>query len=371
MLITINDRVSYAISNRTYTDEGFLKVPGRVARTGVQEYLASELGLTDRAPTDIVRVMRPAEEVFKDESLLSYSFADITVEHPPGVVDASTFKDVSVGTVTTKGSQDGDFVTCDLIIKDKKAIAEIEKGKVELSAGYSAMYDNNVPDGADYEFIQRDIKINHVALVDRARAGAQARLFDSKHKETAMFKVTLGDGQTVEVADQATATLINSTVNALTKSVTDAKAEIDTLKAVNDVSVERIESLEVETSDEAIDKRVTVLLGVRDSARKIAGDDFTCDSLNVSDIQRAALSVKRSKIDWSDKSDVYVQAAFDQASEEDDEDENDKKKTSDTSSQYRQLATDAAGDTKNVVSLRDSSIDTMSNAWKKTAGEES
>lgn len=371
MLITVNDRVSYAITKRSYTDEGFLKVPGRVARTGIQEYLASELGLTDRAPNDIVRVMRPAEEVFKDESLQTYNISDITIEHPVVMVDTATFKNVSVGTVMGSGIRDGDFVTCDLIIKDKAAISAIESGKIQLSAGYSAIYDDNVPADADYDFIQRDIKINHVALVDRARAGVQACLFDGKEKEFSMFKVMLGDGQTVDVADQATATLINGTIGLLTKSVADSKAEIDTLKAMSDASVETITELKTQTSDSAIGERVTAIMSAKDTGRKIAGTDFNCDSLVLSDIQRAALSIKRTAVDWAAKSDVYVQAAFDQASEkaDDEDDEDDKKKSASNDSQMRQLANDAAGDQKAPVDHRANYMDSLSSGYLKTIGE--
>ena len=69
MIITVNDRASYAVqSSRVFTDEGFLCVPGRVSRTGIQQYLARELNL-DGDPNRIVNVYRPEDEVFKDESL--------------------------------------------------------------------------------------------------------------------------------------------------------------------------------------------------------------------------------------------------------------------------------------------------------------
>ena len=45
MLLTTNDRYTLN-SQREFTDEGYLKVPGHAARTGVQEYLAKELGIS-------------------------------------------------------------------------------------------------------------------------------------------------------------------------------------------------------------------------------------------------------------------------------------------------------------------------------------
>ena len=43
-------------SERKYTDEGFLVVPARISRTGIQQYLAIEMGLQDRNPEDVIRV---------------------------------------------------------------------------------------------------------------------------------------------------------------------------------------------------------------------------------------------------------------------------------------------------------------------------
>ena len=68
----LKDRLHIA-TKRTYTDEGFLSVPANISRVGIQNYTAAEMGLTDRDPTDIVRVYRPADEVFTDASLSSFS----------------------------------------------------------------------------------------------------------------------------------------------------------------------------------------------------------------------------------------------------------------------------------------------------------
>ena len=164
-------------TSRTYTAEGFLKVSGRAAKTGIQEYYAHELGLTDRAPNAVVRVMRFADDVFKQSAIGSFIGADITIEHPGEFVNSQNFKSESVGLVT-KAVRDGDFVLVDMIVKDQSAINAIHSGKVELSAGYECHYEQ-APQGASYDFVQRDIRVNHLALVDRARSGAQVRLADS------------------------------------------------------------------------------------------------------------------------------------------------------------------------------------------------
>nr|DAP84055.1 MAG TPA: hypothetical protein [Caudoviricetes sp.] len=338
--VTHNDRKSFALnSQRVYTDEGFLRVPGKAARTGIQEYLASELGLKDRAPNDIIRVYRPAEEVFNDASLQSYLGADVTNNHPPTLVNASTYRNTSVGVVTSIGRQDGDFVIVDMVIKDKDAIKAVETGKCELSAGYTAVYDDTpgtTPEGEPYDFRQTQIKINHVAIVDRARAGAMARIFDNMEKKP-MYQITTDTGLKVDVADAA----VVDAFKRLEQRVSDAEAAKETVQAQLDAALEQVADLTTKCSDEALKARVEAIARVTTSARKVAGDEFTCDSVDPVAIKRAALAVKRPSVDWADKSAAYVEAAFDMAVEEP------VKPVVD--SQLEQLAKDGAKDIKQPV----------------------
>lgn len=351
MQITINDRKSFALdSQRVYTDEGFLRVPGKAARTGIQDYLACELGLKDRDPNSIVKVYRPADEVFKDESLATYLGADVTNDHPSSLVNADTYRNTSVGVVTSVGRQENDFVVVDMVIKHKDAIKAVESGKCELSAGYTAIYDDTpgmTPDGEAYDFRQTSIKINHVAIVDRARAGMMARIFDEKTGGNMPVNITLDSGRVIDVADAANAQLVADAFDRSEKRVKDAEAARDTAQALYDSAQEQITELQQKCSDEAIKARVEQLSRVTTLARKVAGDAFTCDSMDHVEIMRSALTAKRPTIDWASKSAAYVEAAFDQASEKEDEEEESKdaggnSKKRKMGDQYAQLSVDAA-----------------------------
>lgn len=359
MKCTVFDRAGYRITQREYTEEGFLKVPGRVARAGIQEYLARELGL-DGDPMRVVRVYRPEDEVFKDASLGTYDASDVTNNHPHSLVTAATYKGVAVGVVRGPGRRDGDFVICDLIVKDQKTIDEIIGGKCELSAGYTAVYDETpgvTEDGQTYDYIQRDIKINHVAIVERARAGANARVFDHKPGGNTMpVIITTDSGRSVDVADPANAQVVADSFDRLLKRATDAESKADKAQATADKAAEDLAESRKASSDEAINARVVLIGSTQAQARKIAGDSFTCDSLDVIEIKRAALAIKRPKMAWGDKSAGYVECAFDAEAEkepdEDDMDEEGKKKpksaTGDTAAlfaQFVQLAKDGAATT--------------------------
>lgn len=310
----ITDTFDFAPSSRTYTDNGFLRVKGRAARTGVYQYLASELELNDRAPNDIVNVYRPAEEVFNTDSLSSYSNVDVTNDHPKAMVDSKSYKATSVGHVIS-ATQDGDFVNVDMIIKADDAIRDIESGKSQLSPGYTAVYkaeQGTAPCGTAYDFKQTGIDVNHVAIVKRGRGGDQVRIND-KDGVKPMIKVMLDSGQSLEVADEATAKLIQDTFKTLTDKVTDAQAAIDAATAERDTIAEKLSTAELATSDEAIAKRVADVASVQSQARKVAGDKFACESVDTLTIQREALTLVRDSIDWSEKAEAYVQAAFDMA----------------------------------------------------------
>lgn len=346
MNICTYDKQSYAITERIITDEGFLRVPGHVSRTGIQEYLGSELGFNhDR----IMRVYRPPSEVFDSESLASFAGSDVTIEHPAELVNSVNYKSTSAGTVTT-AVKDGDFVRCDLIVKDQKAIDAILAGKVELSVGYTATYKDKAgvtPNGEPYDLMQTCIRVNHVALVDNARAGPEAKIFDSSPTTTGATKmavnIVLDSGRSIDVADAANAQLVADAFDRLAKRTKDAEEEREKMEAAKDAAEEELEEEKKKSSDSAIQARVKAIAETATAAKRIAGKSFACDSVDVTTIQRAALAAKFPKRAWADKSAVYVQAAFDaeceKEAEDSDEEEEENKASKDS---YAQLSKDAA-----------------------------
>lgn len=346
MRILVCDRSSHRITRREITDEGFMRVPGRVARTGIQEYLASELGMKGAG---IVRVYRSPEEVFNADSLAGFNGADITLHHPQGLVTADNYKLTSVGVVRGAGVQDDEFVQCDLIVKDAAAISAVNSGKCELSVGYTAIYDHapgTTPDGEKYDYVQRDIKINHVAIVDRARAGANARIFDhNPHGGNSMpVLITTDTGRSVDVADPANAQVVADAFDRLLQRATGAESATQKAQATADATAEKLAAALAQTSDTAITARLAELNRVTSIARRIVGDTFTCASVDTVEVMRAALAAKRPAVSWADKTPDYVQMAFEMADadtpEETDEEKKDRlaKESNDSGVVLQQLA---------------------------------
>src|SRR5690606_5280771 len=166
---------SVTLDGTRLTGDGYLVTTARSVRTGVQLYAGSEVG---RPEMRTVRVMRPADEVFSQDSLQSFSHTPVTLNHPSEAVTAANWSKLAVGEVSTAAKQDGDWISLPLILKDAAAIRAVQSGKRELSAGYTCELEWT--DGhPDHDAIQRNIRINHLAVVDRARAGQEARIGDN------------------------------------------------------------------------------------------------------------------------------------------------------------------------------------------------
>ena len=136
--------------------------------------------------------------------------------------------------------------------------------------------------------------------------------------------ITTDSGRSVDVADPANAQVVADSFDRLLKRATDAETKADKAQATADKAAEDLAEARKASSDEAINARVVLIGNTQALARKVAGDAFTCDSLDVIEIKRAALAVALPKRDWSDKSSGYVEAAFDAESEKDDDEEDDK-----------------------------------------------
>jgi hypothetical protein len=148
-----------------------------IARTGVQEYLGSELGIDD-APDQLFQVYREENEVFDPAALASFEGVAFVDEHPSTDVTVNNVQILSRGFVkdVRRGEgEDSDKVIVDIIITDATTIAEIESGKREVSCGYACDYE---PD-TEGRIFQRNIRGNHVALVGKGRAGKTVAIKDA------------------------------------------------------------------------------------------------------------------------------------------------------------------------------------------------
>lgn len=168
---------STPLSRAYYTEEGYLVDSPILTSVGIFEYANPD--------GSIRRELRVPSEVFSKESLESYRGKPIIITHDAGLVDKNNVHDASIGTILSDGYRDGSDVRAKIVIHDTDEMKE--RGFKELSLGYNLDLDETpgIYNGEHYDAIQRNIRINHLALVREARAGDQARLnIDSKDGET-------------------------------------------------------------------------------------------------------------------------------------------------------------------------------------------
>ena len=160
------------ITGSETTPEGYLRVWCRAARSGTQLYR--------RADGSQVREYRPPEEVSSPDSLSTFGMKPATWGHPPVLLDSANTKQFQVGYSGSQVRYTDGFVEVALVVTDQYAIEKIKrKDATEVSAGYKVDFDPTpgiTPEGEEYAGVQRNIRVNHIAIVPRGRAGPEVRL---------------------------------------------------------------------------------------------------------------------------------------------------------------------------------------------------
>lgn len=323
------DTVTVAGTRRR--DDGYLVADARIARTGIQTYLGSEVGKPDVA---VVRVYRPGEEVFSEGTLKSAAHRPVTNDHPPELVNATNWKKYAVGQSGDEITGEGIFIRVPLMVSDASAIADVEGGKRELSAGYTCDLDwtaGTTADGQAYDAIQRNIRMNHVAIVQRGRAGSEVRIGDGaapwgaspvatadERKPTmADLRTVMVDGLSVSTTDQGAQAIEKLTRerDAARQATTDAAtahqaalAAKDADLAKKDAEIDDLKSKQLTDAD--LDKRVAARAALITTAKAIAKDVKT-DGLSDNEIRAAVVRAKVGDAAVTDKSADYINARFD------------------------------------------------------------
>ena len=116
--------------------------------------------------------------------MASFEGKPVTNDHPPGIIGPDDVRLYEMGHAENirRGTGDlADYILADLHIHDRELIDAIQGGKREVSCGYECDY---VQD-EDGSYSQKNIRGNHIAVVDRGRAGKRAAILDSKINQPA------------------------------------------------------------------------------------------------------------------------------------------------------------------------------------------
>lgn len=321
------------------TQEGWIRVPAYVTRTGVFPYR--------KADGSVVRELRLPEEVFKPESMKSLRLVPVTNNHPRELITSKDAKQYIVGATGEVVDKEDKFLKTSVTVYDEETINDIKNGKVEVSCGYESELEESpgVYEGEEYDVIQRNIRYNHLAIVKKGRAGPDVKLrLDSdsaildegvaNKKEIKMEKISIA-GKEFECSPELAAAIkglmasqseMDGKMGEMQKSLDAFKPKEQEMKQMaeqKDMLQAKCDSLEeklkakMDSADPSkVQELVKKRLSVMTIATKVLPKETKLDEMSELDIMKEVVKAKAPSASLEGKSETYIQVRFDSISED-------------------------------------------------------
>lgn len=169
-----------AASARKYDLNGWFEVKDNpISKEGIFPYSGAQIGAPEA--DRIYRVYRPGDELADEEALASFRLLPIIDDHTMLGEGFKPAGDAGVSGVIGENVRfERGRLLANLKIYDGALAQKIKSGKTELSCGYRCVYDFTPGfwNGQQYDAVQRQIRGNHLALVDEGRMGPDVRVMD-------------------------------------------------------------------------------------------------------------------------------------------------------------------------------------------------
>jgi uncharacterized protein len=290
------------------SSEGWIRDKPVVTRVGIFEYKT----VTGK----VVKEFRSDEEVFKADSLNTLAGVPVTDGHN-GIITSNNATGI-IGTVLSPGVKADENVVADVIIHDAKKLGK----KRELSLGYVCDI-NNTPgewNGQRFDCMQVNIRYNHLAVVNKGRAGNARLRLDSSDAVSFDFEreQDMPDNNPNKLVvirlDNIDYHADPEVINAYTKAQNDLVAlqkRFDTLEAERDsLNTKLVDANKlVDAVKAGARSEVKARLELEALATKngVKFDQEDTDRV----VKEKVLTKLNSSIKFDGKSDDYVDSAFD------------------------------------------------------------
>lgn len=304
------------------TDEGYLTINAcPITRPGVFPYMRSDGSIEMEA--------KLPEELFSEKTIVSAQAKPITDDHPSEPVTAANYQQYAKGMTHTDAIVRDNKLMISFTVTDADTIQKVKAGKRELSIGFSADIEraDGMYNGQKYDAIQKNMEINHIAIVDKGRAGPSVAIrgdsafmvLDSKNKNDGgkeMSKIRI-DSKEYEV--DAT---VKSHVEALTAKLDSAEmkaGELDTVKGERDALLTKVQNLEAKLEEEVakipkadeLDSMVAARMELVQKATSFLGDSLDVAGKTDRELKEAVIQSVNPDFKGDGKTDEYVDAFFD------------------------------------------------------------
>lgn len=247
------------------TGEGFLKAKITIARAGVFQYFNND--------GSVIHEAKLPEDIFSTKTIATANGVPITDFHPkyndePILVDSKNYSQYVRGTISdpkvekneiTNEPELNAFVT----VYDSDLIKKIKnKQQNQASIGFVHTVDAKPGSykGVSYDLAQKNIMINHVALVPEGRAGESVKIHIDKKGKTTMSKKWIIEGDeniktlTYRKYDGSTDIQVDPDIHQELMSVrNDAKdisKKFDVLEKENTELKEKIEKVKADANND-------------------------------------------------------------------------------------------------------------------------
>ena len=310
--------------------EGYIKANAIVTRSGIFLY---------QNPDGTIRKeLRHPDDVWNVDSIASMELIPITNGHPQErMVTPENFKKLAIGYTGETIKKDGNFVMANLVITDQEGIdSVIKNGRKELSLGYLVDLDETSGEyeGEKYDAIQKNIRYNHLAIVDKARAGAEARIaldradameYINEGKTMSKRKIKIDNEE--QMVDESVADYVDRLEKDL-RNLEDEKVRVeseimDIRDKLEKTSVERdsfkdqVSEMEKESNNNmdeakfksAVNERVLLINLAKEYLG--AGLSSKLDSLSNLEIKKEVIRAAKKSINIDGKSQIYLDCMFD------------------------------------------------------------
>lgn len=310
-----------------------------IAHLGVFPYL--------KADSSIEMEAKLPDELLSDSTVSSADNKPVTNDHPTELVNKQNASKYMKGFTADNAHVDNDTLKVDMTITDADLISEINKGKQELSIGFETEI---VPEkgeykGVAYDSVQRNIQINHVAVVEHGRAGHSVRLIgdsaemveqDEVHKKGKQMDTTKvrldGADVTVATGDADKIIKLDADNSEKEKKIADLKAQIkdlqdqlaklqgddeetkknaDKAQAKADAAEKELADLKKKYSGDAMDKAISARMELINKVKPYVGDSYEFKGKTEKQLKLDAIKALDDSVDLDDKSDDYIDAYFD------------------------------------------------------------
>lgn len=231
---------SSAMDKREYDGNGWFEVKNNpLSVVGVYPYMGRSIS-PECVQDNLYGVYRSESELADQDCIDSFKLIPWIDDHVMlGSEDAGLTPSEQKGVQGVIGQDvyfDGTTLRGNIKVFSEAMANLIENGKKELSCGYRCRYEYEpgVYDGQEYQYVQREIRGNHLALVDNGRMGPDVAVLDH-------LTFTIDSKEFQKMAKD-------------TESKKDDKVEED--ETVYDAEEEKNDEVEKAVKDMAVEKEV-------------------------------------------------------------------------------------------------------------------